>query len=109
MRSLICLMRYKSISKAFRITSNIQVGIVEDYSEHPARRILDSGIVACLNTDDPAISGIDLHHEIQVAANRAGLTPEHTRAAQANALEMAFLSDSEKRALANRKGGLSPS
>jgi adenosine deaminase len=56
-----------------------------------------------LNTDDPAISGIDLRHEFDVAAPRAGLTPAHIRQAQLNALEMAFLPADEKRALQARK------
>ena len=84
------------------ITSNIQVGIVDDYPVHPVRRILEAGIVANLNTDDPAISGIDLRHEFEVAAARAGLSPAQTRKAQANALEMAFLSQQEKTALLDR-------
>ncbi len=85
------------------ITSNIQVGIIDDYADHPVKSILEAGIVANLNTDDPAISGIDLHHEFEVAAPRAGLSPELTRQAQANALEMAFLSEYEKRALRERR------
>jgi len=85
------------------ITSNIQVGIVDDYPAHPVKRILEAGIVANLNTDDPAISGIDLHHEFEVAAPRAGLSPAQTRLAQANALEMAFLTEQEKRALLQRR------
>jgi adenosine deaminase len=85
------------------ITSNVQIGVVEDYSVHPVRRILDAGIVANLNTDDPAISGIDLRHEFEVAAPRAGLSPNQTRQAQANALEMAFLSQREKQALMQRQ------
>ena len=85
------------------ITSNIHIGVVADYADHPVRRILESGIVANLNTDDPAISGIDLRHEYEVAAPRAGLTPEQTRQAQANALEMAFLPEPEKQELLARK------
>jgi adenosine deaminase len=38
-----------------------------------------------------------------VAAPRAGLNPEQTRRAQANALEMAFLPKEEKAALLQRK------
>jgi adenosine deaminase len=87
------------------ITSNIQVGIVDDYAVHPVRRILEAGIVANLNTDDPAISGIDLRHEFEVAAARAGLSPAQTRKAQANALEMAFLSQQEKAALLEKHRG----
>ena len=81
------------------ITSNVQIGVVEDYGVHPVKQILEAGIVANLNTDDPAISGIDLRHEFEVAAPRAGLSPEQTRQAQANALEMAFLSENEKQNL----------
>ena len=88
------------------ITSNIQIGMVDDYAGHPVKEILERGIVANLNTDDPAISGIDLHHEYEVAAPRAGLTPEQTRLAQANALEMAFLSEEEKQALLKKKQSL---
>lgn len=84
------------------ITSNVQIGVVEDYADHPVKRILEAGIVANLNTDDPAISGIDLRHEFEVAAPRAGLTPAQTRQAQANALDMAFVSGEEKRALLER-------
>lgn len=88
------------------ITSNIHTGIVDDYDGHPVRSILEQGIVANLNTDDPAISGIDLRHEYEVAAPRAGLGREQVRQAQVNALEMAFLSDGEKRALrCKRKKG----
>jgi adenosine deaminase len=88
------------------ITSNVQIGVVEDYACHPLKRILEAGIIANLNTDDPAISGIDLRHEFEVAAPGAGLTPEQTRRAQANALEMAFLQEGEKRALLTRRTGL---
>ncbi|RPH95359.1 MAG: adenosine deaminase [Lysobacterales bacterium] len=84
------------------ITSNVQIGVIEDYAVHPVKRILEAGILANLNTDDPAISGIDLRHEFEVAAPRAGLTAAMTRQAQANALEMSFLSDAEKREIGGR-------
>jgi adenosine deaminase len=89
------------------ITSNIHIGVVDDYANHPIGRILDAGLLANLNTDDPAISGIDLRHEYEVAAPAAGLTPAMTRRAQANALEMAFLPDEEKQALLRRRSGFS--
>ena len=76
---------------------------VDEYANHPARQILEHGLLANLNTDDPAISGIDLPHEFEVAAPRAGLSPALARQAQANALEMAFLPDYEKRALLEKK------
>jgi len=88
------------------ITSNVQIDAVSDYASHPAGRILEAGIVANLNTDDPAISGIDLRYEYEVAAACAGLRPEQTRRAQLNALEMAFLPASEKLVLQELRRGL---
>jgi len=85
------------------MTSNVHIGAVDSYEQHPARLILEQGLLANLNTDDPAISGIDLQHEYEVAAPRAGLIPQMTRQAQANALEMAFLPEEEKRTLLENK------
>jgi adenosine deaminase len=97
--TLVDYLREHRIGLEVNITSNIHIGVVDDYPDHPAGRILDAGLLANLNTDDPAISGIDLRHEYEVAAVAAGLTPAMTRQAQANALEMAFLSADEKRKL----------
>lgn len=81
------------------LTSNVQTSCVPDYRSHPLRRFLEADIPATLNSDDPGISGIDLHHEYEVAAPKAGLTQAHIRQAQANALETAFLTEGEKRSL----------
>ena len=93
----------QGIGLEIAITSNVQIGTVDDYAGHPVKASLERGITANLNTDDPAISGIDLRHEYEVAAPAAGLTPAQTRRAQANALDMAFLPDAEKAALRRRK------
>jgi adenosine deaminase len=81
------------------LTSNVQTSSVASYADHPLRSQLERGLLATINTDDPAISGIDLRHEYLVAAPRAGLDQELTRAAQANAVEIAFLNQEEKNEL----------
>jgi adenosine deaminase len=78
------------------LTSNVQTSTVPDYASHPLRTFLDRGLLACINTDDPGVSGIDLRHEYEVAAPAAGLTVEQARQAQRNALTVAFLSAEEK-------------
>lgn len=88
------------------ITSNVQTSTVPDFASHPAKRILEHGIHMCLNTDDPGISGIDLPHEYEVAAGRAGLDAVMTRQAQRFALDMAFLSRAEKEALVAKRNPL---
>jgi adenosine deaminase len=78
------------------LTSNLQTTTVPSLDQHPMRTFLEQGILATLNTDDPGISGIDLHYEYEVAAPAAGLTIEQIRQAQRNALEISFLSAAEK-------------
>lgn len=81
------------------LTSNIQTSTVASLAIHPLKMFLEQGILASLNTDDPAVQGVDIIHEYTVAAPAAGLTREQIRQAQINGLEMAFLSHEEKRAL----------
>jgi len=74
------------------LTSNIQTSTVPDYPSHPLRRFLERGLLATINTDDPGISGIDLDHELKVAAPAAGLTPDLIAQAEENAACIAFAS-----------------
>ena len=84
------------------LTSNIQTSTVASLAQHPLKTFLEHGVLASLNTDDPAVQGIDIQHEYRVAAPAAGLTPAQIRQAQINGLEMAFLSAGEKQALIAR-------
>lgn len=81
------------------LTSNVQTSTVPSFVAHPLQQFLARGLLATINTDDPVISGIDLRHEFEVAAPAAGLTPVQIAQAQRNALEIAFLSTSERAAL----------
>lgn len=101
--SLIDYMRDHVIGIECNLTSNVQTSTVTDYASHPMRLFMEKGLMATINTDDPGISAINLHHEYEVAAPRAGLTPDMIRKAQENALTVAFLSQSEKQALIEKK------
>ena len=93
------MLRGRRIGIEANLTSNVQTSAVPNLASHPLRRFLDEGLIACINTDDPGISGIDLPHELEVAAPAAGLTAGHVDKAIQNAWEMAFLSEDEKRSL----------
>ena len=95
----------KRIGIEGNLTSNVQTSTVPDLASHPLRQMLESGLLASINTDDPGVSAIDLPHEFEVAAPAAGLAREQIRRAQANALETAFLSVGEKQALLERRKG----
>ena len=81
------------------LTSNIQTSTVASFATHPITTFLDHDVMVCLNTDDPAVEGIELCHEYNVAAPKVGLTNAQLSQIQSNGLALAFLSDSEKRAL----------
>ncbi|ELW9444479.1 adenosine deaminase [Pluralibacter gergoviae] len=84
------------------LTSNIQTSTVPSLAQHPLKTFLERGVRASLNTDDPAVQGIDIIHEYEVAAPAAGLSQAQIRQAQINGLEIAFLSAQEKKALAEK-------
>ncbi len=85
------------------LTSNVQTSCVPDYPSHPLKSFLEKGVLATINTDDPGISGIDLPYEYKIASLKARLTLQQVHQAQANALEVAFLSDAEKQSLMDVK------
>lgn len=92
-------LRDKQIGIESCLTSNIQTSTIASLDIHPLKRFLDHGILACINTDDPAVEGIEIAHEYSVAAPAAGLTQSDMGKAQANALEIAYLSETEKQQL----------
>ena len=81
------------------LTSNIQTSTVSSLKRHPVKQFLEHGIRVSLNTDDPAVQGVDISHEYHVAAPLAGLTSGQLRQLQVNGLGTAFLSEYEKRCL----------
>jgi adenosine deaminase len=87
------------IGLEINLTSNVQTNTVPSFAAHPMKEFLRRGLRATINTDDPVVSGIDLRHELEVAAPAAGLTPTEITQARRNAVEIAFLPPSEKAAL----------
>jgi len=84
------------------LTSNIQTSTVATLVHHPLKTFLEHGVLASLNTDDPAVQGVDIIHEYNIAAPQAGLSREQIRQAQINGLEIAFLTPEEKQALKDK-------
>ncbi len=100
--SLIEFLAEKRIGIEANLTSNVQTSTVPDLASHPLRAMLERGLRASINTDDPGVSAIDLPHEFNVAAPAAGLSPGQIRQAQENALETAFLTKEQKDRLNRR-------
>jgi len=86
-------------------TSNVQFMMIPGFKDHPLPMWLDRGLLVSINTDDPGISGIDIQHEYRMVREEIGLTEEQVRQAQANGVKTAFLTDDERKALWDAKGG----
>jgi adenosine deaminase len=84
------------------LTSNLQTGTVTDLTQHPIKAFLDHGIKVCLNTDDPAVEGIEIKDEYRLAKEQLQLSQAQLKQIQLNGLDSAFLSQSDKQALLKR-------
>ncbi|MFD2166676.1 adenosine deaminase [Thalassotalea euphylliae] len=83
------------------LTSNYQTGTVADLSQHPIKTFLANGNLVCLNTDDPAVENTEIKQEFELAHSMLGFGKDEFTKLQQNAIEMSFLSSSEKKALLN--------
>jgi len=101
--SLVDFMLEKRIGIEANLTSNVQTSTVANLAVHPLGEMINYGLLASINTDDPGVSAIDLPYEYENAAPSAGLSAEQIRQAQRNALETAFLAPSEKMTLLAKK------
>lgn len=97
--AVVDMMHDRGIGIEANLTSNVQTSTVPDYASHPLRRFLEAGLLATINTDDPGISGIDLPHELDVAAPAAGLDEAQVCQALENAWKIAFLDKGEREKL----------
>jgi adenosine deaminase len=60
-------------------TSNIRTAVVPDWDTHPARQLIEAGVMVTINTDDPALFHSSLAGEYQVLEQRFGLEEDAIR------------------------------
>jgi adenosine deaminase len=76
--------------------SNVALRCVDRLVEHPLRRMLDEGLVATVNSDDPAYFGGYLHDNVVAVSRALELTPEHRRRLAENSFRASFLPEEDK-------------
>lgn len=81
-------------------TSNVYTGAIADVAAHPARVFREAGIAVVLGDDNPVQTGSPLSAERVVLTDRLGFGVEDLRRLDADALDAAFLTDSERRHVA---------
>ena len=70
-----------------------------ELAEHPFRRMRDAGLLATLNTDDPAMTDLDLGKEYRTVADALGMSFDEMAAVALDGVEASWLRDGEKRAM----------
>jgi adenosine deaminase len=76
--------------------SNVALRNVARMDAHPLRRMLDAGLAATVNSDDPAYFGGYLHDNVTAVTRALGLTAEHRRRLAENSFRASFLPDAVK-------------
>lgn len=82
--------------------SNLKLGVVKSLKEHPLKVFLDAGVVATVNSDDPAYFGGYLNDNYIAVAEALSLNESHIKRLAMNSIEASFLSKAEKEALLQR-------
>ena len=68
-------------------------------ADHPFRRMREAGLLVTINTDDPAMTDLDLGAEYRDVAGAMGYTFEEMCAIAIEGIEATWLGDEEQRAL----------
>ena len=97
--SIVDLARERNTTFEVCITSNYQSGVVEKLEAHPLMKMLDAGLNATINTDDPSISRITLSHEYYTACEDLRMSHPVLRERIAAAAKAGFLPENEKETL----------
>ena len=72
---------------------------VTSLADHPFRRMREAGLLATLNTDDPAMTDLDLGKEYRSVAKALELSFDEMAAIAVDGIEATWLDDGEKRTL----------
>ena len=84
-RPLMAYLAEHRIGIESRLTSNLQTTTVASLADHPIRQFLAAGVLACLNTDDPAVEGDRPASRIRGGCPAAGMTVSEIRTASRTA------------------------
>lgn len=82
--------------------SNLKLCVVKDMKDHPLKKMLDLGLKATVNSDDPSYFGGYMTENFLAVAKALDLNTDHLLTLTRNGIEASFLSDAEKSALFDR-------
>jgi adenosine deaminase len=93
---LVARLREEAVPLTVCPLSNVALRCVDDLGRHPLRRMLEEGLVATVNSDDPAYFGGYLHDNVAAVTAALGLTDDERRRLAANSFRASFLPEADK-------------
>jgi adenosine deaminase len=97
--SLVARLREEQVPLTVCPLSNLALRGIDRLEEHPLVRMLDSGLVATINSDDPAYFGGYVGDNYTAVARELGLTRDEVVTLARNSFTASFLPDERKAAL----------
>jgi adenosine deaminase len=94
--SLVARLREEQVPLTVCPLSNVALRCVPDLAAHPLRRMLDAGLAATVNSDDPAYFGGYLHDNTAAVTRALALPPDQRRRLAENSFRASFLPDADK-------------
>jgi len=82
--------------------SNLKLKVVVDMNKHPLAEMLDKGIMATVNSDDPAYFGGYINENYMAVADSLNLTKEQIVRLAKNSFAASFLEEEEKLKMINK-------
>jgi adenine deaminase len=82
--------------------SNVKLRVFDSLAEHTLPQLLDAGIIATLNSDDPAYFGGYVNRNFVATVDALGLTAGHAARLAANSLQASFADAGERQAQLDR-------
>nr|MDP2192642.1 adenosine deaminase [Rhodoferax sp.] len=82
--------------------SNLKLRVFPSLAQHNLGRLLDAGIVATVNSDDPAYFGGYINQNFSQTFAALGLTAQHAYQLAHNSFEASFIDDAQKRRYIDR-------
>ena len=76
--------------------SNLELRVVDDLKDHPLKKMLNLGLKATVNSDDPAYFGGYMNANFLQTAEALDLTQEEIKTLAKNSFEYSLLSEEEK-------------
>ncbi|MFH1520709.1 MAG: adenosine deaminase, partial [Candidatus Micrarchaeota archaeon] len=94
---LVCVLARKHLPLTVCPLSNLKLQVVKDLRKHPLRKMMNSGLLVTINSDDPAYFGGYVDENYQIMTNMLGLTKKELVELAKNSFKASFLTQTKKK------------